>query len=376
MTVPSPLSSPLSSPLHRSSHLPAQKTVRSLSHDPQVHVIIATYNDALRLETAITSALAQMEETGEIGETGRALSVIVADDASEDDTAARVAAIAAQNAAQNAAVSLVQAPVNLGPGGVRNLALERTICAKAAAPPGPQTEHHETSWVAVLDSDDTFEAGRLARMLHHAEAQGADIVIDDFISVDGAGTALPGPRLADLHPPGILELADWLRLNDMARGTLSFGYAKPLISCQFLKQQGLRYNESLRNGEDFHLILEALAAGGRLYFSGEVGYRYTRRAGSVSRRAKRAHMQALMAADKAFAMRLSPEQWAATAGPRAIRLRNLQSLITTEEVMGALKARKPGRALRGLASDPVAFRRLYGHLREAIGKRIGARGRA
>lgn len=334
---------------------------------PRIAVVIAAYNDKDRVLAALGSAFAQE---------GAEVSVIVADDASQDGTGAAVAQLVAQTPvqsqaqtqaqpqAQSQALSLVQAPINLGPGGARNLALEAVL------------QEGLGDWIAVLDSDDAFLPGRLARMQGHALAQGADIVIDDFISVDGAGAVLPGPRLADQRPPGVLDLADWLQLNDMAQGGLSFGYAKPLISRGFLERHGLRYNEALRNGEDFHLILEALAAGARLYFTGEAGYRYTRRAGSVSRRAQGAHMQALMDADRALAARLTPQQAAETAGVRAVRARNLQNLMITEEVMSALKSRDLAQAVTRLARHPGALGRVIGHLGEALRKRIGIRGGA
>ncbi|OED47347.1 glycosyltransferase family 2 protein [Leisingera sp. S232] len=313
---------------------------------PRITVAIAAHNAETCLGAAIQSALVQAHV---------AVDVIIADDASRDGTAQA----AARTAACDSRVSLMQSPVNLGPGGARNLAL-------AAA---------RGDWVAVLDSDDRFLPGRLARMQAHALQQEADIVIDDFISVDAEGSLLPGPRLADRHPPGFIGLADWLRLNDMARAELSFGYAKPLICRRFLCRHGLRYNESLRNGEDFHLILEALAAGARLYFSGETGYSYTRRAGSVSRRAQGSHMRALLAADRVMAARLPAAQHAAVTGLLAARQRNLQNLITTEEVLSALKARRPATAAASLLRRPGAFARVAGHLAEALHKRIARGGR-
>ena len=324
---------------------PAQPELPAQPVQPAITVVMAAHDAEGFITAAIHSALDQEQA---------AVSVIVADDASRDGTARTVADIAARDGR----VSLVRCPVNLGPGGARNLAF-------AAA---------EGDWIAVLDSDDSFQPGRLARMHAHAQQQGADIVIDDFISVDAAGQTLPGPGLTARQPAGFLDLADWLRLNDMARAQLSFGYAKPLLSRRFLSSHGLRYNESLRNGEDFHLILEALAAGARLYFTGEPGYRYTRRAGSISRRAQDSHMRALLAADSALTARLSPAQQAAAARPLAARRRNLQNLITTEDILAALKGRRPGAALARLARHPGALLRVAGHLAEALHKRIAARG--
>ncbi len=52
----------------------------------------------------------------------------------------------------------------------------------------------------------------------------------------------------------------------------------------FLRSNGLAYDETLRNGEDFHLIAALLATGGALWVIPEAGYFYTTRTGSVSNR--------------------------------------------------------------------------------------------
>ena len=72
---------------------------------------MANYNGARYIEAALQSALAQSL---------RNIEVIVADDASTDDSADRVASIAAGDAR----VRLLRAPANGGPGAARNLCLD------------------------------------------------------------------------------------------------------------------------------------------------------------------------------------------------------------------------------------------------------------
>ena len=306
-----------------------------------VSVIVAAHDAEAFLASALESALAQG---------GVDVAVLVVDDASSDGTAAMVE----RHAQSEPRLSLLRCPRNMGPAGARNLALD------AAA----------GDWVSVLDSDDSYAPGRLARMCALGEREAADIVLDDFLSVDAMGRDLGWACLSERRGRGPITLEDWLRLNDMRPGVLSFGYAKPMISRRFLTRTGLRYNELLRNGEDFHLVLEALAAGARVVFSGDRGYRYTRRDGSVSRRAKHDEMRALLDADLALIARLAPEQVAATKPLFKARHENLARLVTTEEVLGALKSGRPVAAMAGLAGHPAAVGRVLRHLREAVQKRL------
>lgn len=308
---------------------------------PRVTVAIAAYCAEPFLAAAIRSALAQE---------GVALDVVIADDASPDGTSRLVEHMATCDPR----LALVRCPVNEGPAGARNRAFA----------------HARGDWIAVLDSDDGFAPGRLARMCRMAEAHGADIVLDDFVSIAPGGAILEAPRLSSRRGPGFLGLADWLDLNGLRRGEISFGYAKPLVSRGFLQRSGLEYQPELRNGEDFHLILEALAQGARVYFTGESGYLYTRREGSVSRRSNPAHMLALARADAAVQARLPSELRRAADPLFARRRRNILRLATTETVLGELKAGHPGRAAAGLARHPAALGRVLGHVGEALRKRL------
>ncbi|ANT63393.1 hypothetical protein AYJ57_23200 (plasmid) [Salipiger sp. CCB-MM3] len=311
---------------------------------PELHsvtVAIAAYAAETFVGAAIRSALQQE---------GVALDVVVADDASPDKTAE----VIERMAAEEPRLSLIRCAANGGPAGARNAAF-------GAA---------RGDWIAVLDADDAFAPGRLARMCHAGEAQDADIVIDDFLSVTPDGSACPGALLSDRRPSGILSLSDWLVLNGLRRGEVSFGYAKPLFRRRFLEGHGLSYNPDLRNGEDFHLVLEALAKGARVYFTAEPGYLYTRREGSVSRSLDPNHMVALARADARVLSGLAPDVRKATAPLFARRKRNMMRLATTETVLGALKSRHPRAALAGLARHPAAFGRIMGHVAEALRKRV------
>ena len=62
----------------------------------------------------------------------------------------------------------------------------------------------------------------------------------------------------------------------------------------------LRYDETLRIGEDYILLASALAKGGRCVVEPSVGYSYHVRAGSISRVLELHHVEAMLAADVDF----------------------------------------------------------------------------
>lgn len=308
---------------------------------PKVSVIIAAYKAAETVSVAIESVLAQE---------GVSTEVLVCDDASQDNTPALVRSLAKATPA----IKLVENPINTGPSGARNRGLEQA----------------EGDWIAVLDSDDRFLAKRLQDMITAADAHGADIVIDDFIQVDEDGSTLTTGDLSDRRSAGWVSLEDWVRLNSFAPAELGFGYAKPLISRNVLERSNVRYNADLRNGEDYHFILELLLSGAKVYFTGQPGYSYTRRGGSISNRAHEDHMIALLKADEAIANRNLPLIDAKVRLGLKTRRRNLKRLVVTESVLGSIKQRRFVEAFVKLTKHPQAFPRILHQLGEALRKRI------
>jgi glycosyltransferase involved in cell wall biosynthesis len=102
-----------------------------LADQPDISVVLATYNRAALLPRAIASVLAQA---------GARFELIVVDDASTDGTPACLAAL------DDPRIRVIRAERNLGPSGARNRGL---VAARGDI-------------VAFLDSDDTYRPGRLA----------------------------------------------------------------------------------------------------------------------------------------------------------------------------------------------------------------------
>jgi succinoglycan biosynthesis protein ExoO len=299
---------------------------------PDVSFVIAAYNAEASIAHAIESALAQQDVSVE---------VIVVDDCSRDRTLEIVRSF------PPAQVKLIALERNRGPGGARNAGLE----------------HAAGRWVAVLDSDDTVHPGRLRRMIDRAEAAGAQIAVDNLEVVKaGAGETMFATELLEALPE--LGLADFIAANIMFEETFSFGYMKPIFDRLYLERHSLRYDETLRIGEDYILLASALAKGGSCVVEPIVGYAYHIREGSISRVLELHHVEAMLKADAAFMRehRLGAEAKAA----QARRTRSLKQAASFLLFVQHLKARAPLKAVAAALRDPAALR----HLKMPIAARL------
>lgn len=238
---------------------PGPATSGSSAPVPDMSVLIPAWKAAGFIDRAIASALAQE---------GVAVEVIVADDASPDDTAEVVTALAVRDPR----LRLVRAARNGGPGAARNLA------ADAA----------RGRWLAVLDADDAFAPGRLARLVGVAEACGFDAVADLPRLWDRTADA---PAPAQFPADGRIEALSLTALLDSAvdgpppvpgAPRLDLGLLKPVVSRRLVSDGLWRYPDGVRHGEDFLVLFDALAAGLRFGLLHEAHYLFTTRIGALS----------------------------------------------------------------------------------------------
>ena len=222
----------------------------------KVSVIVAAYNAASDLSACLDSMLAQTEADWE---------VIVVDDHSTDDTAARARAYAARDDR----FRVMQTPRNGGPSAARNLGIAQA----------------RGEWIGILDSDDRYAPERLARMTSYGEAAGSDVVSDNIVLLtedDPAGSPMfASPAMAAAHR---LELEEFILGNMSKRDEprVAFGFMKPLFRAAFFRGKGLRYDETMRFSEDFVLYIACLQQGARWDYVPEAMYLYTVREGSLS----------------------------------------------------------------------------------------------
>lgn len=301
-----------------------------------VSVIMAAWSAAGFIAPAIRSALNQQ---------GVNLELIIIDDASPDDTveAARAAG------AGDPRLRIESLQSNGGPSVARNRALDLA----------------RGRYVAILDSDDSFEPGRLESLVRLADERGADIVADNMTRVSRLGArASEGEPFLDWPEPGpvAISLADYLSPETENRFGQNLGYLKPLFRRAKLEDGPLRYDTRLRNSEDFYLVAEMLARGATMLVSPDRFYNYLVREGSISHRLNPELTRAILEAEAEFVVRHGARFSAETARAQAARHRALKHVHAFECVLAGLKAKRPKAVLSGLTESPDAIGHVAGRL--------------
>lgn len=290
----------------------------------EVTVIIAAWRASGTIGRAIASALAQHE----------AAEVVVVDDASGDDRATIEAAKAADDGSGRLKVLALE--TNGGPARARNVAI-----ANSKAP-----------WIAVLDSDDFMEPGRLAALLALAH-EGYDLIADDMMQTPEGKPVSEGLPLwfrGDRTPLDI-SFSFFVETNvpKAGRHRRELGFLKPLMRRSFLERNGISYDETMRLGEDYDLYARALSFGARMRLIPWTGYVSIMRGNSLSAVHSRADLAALEGADDRLlaSNKLRPSEKYLVKQHRF----STQSRIVWIDFMTALKAKKPAAVLSVLGKD-------------------------
>jgi succinoglycan biosynthesis protein ExoU len=238
-----------------------------MTGQPGVAVIIAAFNASDTVARAVRSALAE----------DRVQEVIVVDDSSRDDTPAR----ARQADDGTGRLCVIGLGENRGPAAARNIALQRM----------------EAPYFCVLDADDYFVQGRISRLFTSAES-GWDMLADDIILLCGqiSDRDLAGLCPAKPADAGAIDLKTFVTGNISRPGypRRELGFLKPIVSRAFIDTHALRYDETLRLGEDYAFYVSALIAGARFRLTGACGYVAVERASSLSARHTAADLQSLV----------------------------------------------------------------------------------
>jgi len=303
----------------------------------QIGVIIPAWNAQSTLARAVRSALDQNEVT---------IEVLIVDDASTDETLAYAARIAAEDDR----VRVLPLAKNQGPAVARNLALENS----------------SAQYVTPLDSDDFMMPGRLARLWEIAQQGRWDFVADDLFKVPE--TDLDGPRTRLLSDDDIgtqpLDFSTFVQgnLSSLRAGRREMGFLKPLISTAFLKRAGLRYDPTMRLGEDYMLYAKALLHGARFCVTDPAGYVAVTRPTSLSGQHSARDLGALAQGDRALleSAELSEAERAALKQHYIETLKKWHWL----RMIDAVKARDLAAAMRCFRAPPTVLLDLLGKLGE------------
>ena len=155
-----------------------------------------------------------------------------------------------------------------GPSRARNIGIEKSV----------------GDWIAILDADDAWKPERLERLTEIGKAHNADFVADNQILFDA--TAKKEGRIG--------FVTDWkYRTLDVECLFLRDGFAdaknyfpplKPLLRREFLTRTGVKYDESVRYGEDFKFHAEMLFNGAKAIITSEPYYIYSTRMGEFSKK--------------------------------------------------------------------------------------------
>ncbi|MEZ6028438.1 MAG: glycosyltransferase family 2 protein [Hyphomonadaceae bacterium] len=237
-----------------------------------VTIVIAAWRAAGTIGRAVASALAQPE----------AAEVVVVDDASGDGCATVTAALEADDGSGRLKVFAL--PRNSGPSAARNAAIR---ASKAA-------------WIAVLDSDDFMQPGRLGKLLPMA-GLGYDLLADDLLQVPDGHPASDGKPLwfRDDQTPVDINFGFFIDSNvtRASRMRRELGFLKPLVRRAFLEEHGLVYDETMRLGEDYDLYARALSLGAKMRLVPWTGYVSVMRGNSLSLNHGRDDLAALEESD-------------------------------------------------------------------------------
>ena len=315
------------------SAVPSRQASVRTGHGDLVSVVMANHRGADHLAAAMQSVLVQ---------THARLELLVCDDASDDDSVT----IARGLAAVDPRVVVLEASANEGPSRARNAGLERA----------------RGDWIAIVDSDDLLHPERITRLTVAAALHRADMIADDLVPFGPGRTGPARTMFADrLTGTGIawIDPATLLRGGPPHRSGAVLGYLKPLIARRALGT--LRYDETLRLGEDFDFYLRLTLQGARFALMPNPTYLYRRHAASISHRLSETVLAPLLAAHEAIASSVSDGP---LARPLAARGRALSRALRYAHLVAAIKARSFGLATATLLHDPALGRDLFESVRD------------
>ncbi len=303
-----------------------------------VSVVMANFNGGAYLADAIGSVQVQ---------TLRDLEIIVSDDASIDNSVD----IVTQLQATDPRIRLLRSDHNGGPAAARNRAIQVA----------------DGTWIAVVDSDDLIYPNRLKTLIEAAERDRADIVADDLLKVD-LNKIEPTRRLLSgrwMDAPFWVDIVEYIRLNQMYGPGPGLGYLKPLFRASIFRKTATRYDESLKNSEDYDLVLRLLHSGKRMRVYPVPLYVYRKHSNSLSHRLSESALEALLVANRRFFDRVKLDDFCLRAAVAA-RTRSIEIALAYESLLTAMKSNNYGASLAIAVANPKAA----ALLRLAIGVRL------
>lgn len=236
---------------------------------PKVSIIVAVYNAQEFLPACLDSL---------INQTVRDIEIICVNDCSEDDSGE----ILAKYAERDDRIQLIEFSENLGPGPARNAGLDAA----------------RGDFVRLVDSDDFIPENSTEVLLDIAGKYNSDFVRGGcwFCDISGNRTA-KGWRYPE-------ELV----INTSSRNDRRLWHFDQhwawLLSRRILSDNGIRYDESMRNGQDSAFMIDLLPYMNRASIVSETVYYYRHHSQSIMRRkrSKEFYFNVLGLYDRAFSV--------------------------------------------------------------------------
>lgn len=215
-------------------------------------VVIPAFNAEDTLLRAVHSALDQ---------TLREIEVLIVDDASTDSSWPLIRGLLIEDSR----VRVMRHKQNRG----KSVAMNRAASVARGY------------WLAVLDADDWFHAGRLSTLIRLADQRQADMVADNQFLYDARADHLVGSAWPQDDTAWELTFDDFLIGSD-AYENFNLGMLKPVLRVDFMRRMQPAYEERARQGEDFLHLLQFYLAGGKAVISDTPYYYYTQPFGTIS----------------------------------------------------------------------------------------------
>lgn len=230
--------------------------------NPEVTIIIPTYNSEEYIAQALKSVFAQTYHDWEI---------VMVDDASGDST------VEIARSFQEPRLKIIQNTQNRGVSYGRNRAIKEA----------------RGKWIALLDSDDWYAPQRLEKLLAVAERRDVNLIADNlFLIKDNHqhhwSTLLQENQQVLSSPIETIDAVKFVTSDRLStidnKPNWSLGYTKPLIERKFLLENNIWYREDIKVGEDFILYLECLMHQAKFCIVNQPYYYYRTRDFSLSTR--------------------------------------------------------------------------------------------
>ena len=230
--------------------------------NPEVSIIIPTYNSKEYIAQALESVFAQTYHDWEI---------VMVDDASGDST------VEIARSFREPRLKIIQNSQNRGVSYTRNRAIKEA----------------RGKWIALLDSDDWYAPQRLEKLLAVANRRDVNLIADNlFLIKDNHqhhwSTLLQENQQALSSPIETIDAVKFVTSDRLSpinnKPNWSLGYTKPLIEREFLLKHNIWYREDINVGEDFILYLECLMHQAKFCLVTQPYYYYRTRDFSLSTR--------------------------------------------------------------------------------------------